>query len=293
MATGTTYDFNLSRDEIIEQALRKVGGLAAEETPTASQLLDGIKSLNGIVRAMDLRDKQLWKIATYPSYLSLIADTAAYTYSLGMPSNILDLVSVRYVDAANGSVPLKILTIEDYDALEDPLVPGTPDAVFMETRRNLSDVPTMFVRPVPTTITAESVVTGTDSERYKCIYAHTSAAINRPITGANYLQYWQAGGSAADETTWAADTAYTASERLMLRYRAPLADFDLATDNADFPAGFGLWLTFELAHVFSFDYGVPLEERAYLRSEAKDQYNKVFPYLIPDTNNHHNRHLYF
>jgi hypothetical protein len=28
MAIGTTHDFNLSRNQIIERALRKVGGLA-------------------------------------------------------------------------------------------------------------------------------------------------------------------------------------------------------------------------------------------------------------------------
>jgi hypothetical protein len=291
MATGTTYDFNLSRDEIITQALRKVGGLPQGEVMNASQLQDGIASLNGIVRAMDLKDKQLWKIAVDPTYVTLIANQNRYTTANGLPTGILDIVSVKYVGGDNIARPLKIYTVEDYDNVVNKLEQGDPKAVYMDARRDLTASPTLFVWPVLNEVDTQSVVTGTDSLVYRCIRSHTSSSDNRPITGSQYLQYWEQAGSGP--SAWATDTDYTAPQRLMLRKRAPLADFDLATDNADFPSGFGLYLTFKLAHIFSYDYGVPLEERDSIGRQAQRLYEEVFPYLIPDTTNHHNRALYF
>jgi hypothetical protein len=291
MATGTTYDFNLSRDEIITQALRKVGGLPQGEVMTAEQLQDGIASLNGIVRREDIRNKQLWKIATDPTYITLVANQTRYTTSNGLPSGILDIVSVRYVNSSNQSTPLKVLTVEDYDNIQNKLEQGDPQAIYMDTRRDLTATPTLFVWPVLREVESQSVVTGTDAIVYKCIRSHTADTDNKPITGSQYLQYWEAGGSSP--SVWASGTDYTAPQRIALRKRAPLADFDLATDNADFPAGFGLWLTYELAHVLAYDYGVPLDERDSIGRQAQREYDKVFPYLIPDTTNHHNRSLYF
>jgi hypothetical protein len=291
MATGTTYDFNLSRNEIIEQALRKVGGLAQGEVIQAGQLQDGIKSLNAIVRREDLRNKQLWKIAVDPTYMTLVANQPRYTTANGLPSGILDIVSVRYVGSDNTHDPLKVLTIEEYDEVVNKLEVGTPQVVYMTTRQDITATPTLFIHPILDDVEDQSVVTGTDAIVYKCIRSHTASTDNKPITGDQYLQYWEAGGSGP--SVWAADTEYTAPQRLMLRKRTPLADFDLATDNADFPSGFGLWLIYELAHVLAYDYGVPLDERNILGQQAAREYDKVFPYLIPDTTHHHNKVLYF
>jgi hypothetical protein len=41
-------------------------------------------------------------------------------------------------------------------------------------------------------------VLGTDSKNWRCILNHTSAAADRPITGANYATYWEE----CDGTTW-------------------------------------------------------------------------------------------
>jgi hypothetical protein len=62
VAIGTTHDFNLSRNQIIERALRKVGGLPKGEPIQPEDLQDGIQLLNCIIREMDIQDKNLWKI---------------------------------------------------------------------------------------------------------------------------------------------------------------------------------------------------------------------------------------
>ena len=57
------------------------------------------------------------------------------------------------------------------------------------------------------------VVLGTDSQAWKCIVAHTAAAANRPVTGADYATYWElydvAGSLGA---TWRSGWSYKASQ---------------------------------------------------------------------------------
>lgn len=57
------------------------------------------------------------------------------------------------------------------------------------------------------TLTASSVVTGTDGNTYTCIRPHTAATANKPVTGDDYQSYWVDGGSSP--AVWAEGTAYT------------------------------------------------------------------------------------
>jgi hypothetical protein len=59
------------------------------------------------------------------------------------------------------------------------------------------------------TFSAASEVTGTDSNVYTCILSHTSAANNKPITGANYTTYWKQTGDTGG--TWVTSTAYAST----------------------------------------------------------------------------------
>lgn len=58
------------------------------------------------------------------------------------------------------------------------------------------------------TLTASSEVVGTDTLNYECIRPHTSAAANKPVTGADYTTYWTQRGTSGG--VWATSTAYTA-----------------------------------------------------------------------------------
>ena len=40
------------------------------------------------------------------------------------------------------------------------------------------------------TLTASSIVTGSDGKYYECIKSHTSGSTTEPITGANYEAFW-------------------------------------------------------------------------------------------------------
>ena len=60
--------------------------------------------------------------------------------------------------------------------------------------------------------TKASLVNGTDDKLYKCIAAHTAAAANRPITGANYAIYWEEESSSKGDKTWISGSSYVLSD---------------------------------------------------------------------------------
>ena len=64
------------------------------------------------------------------------------------------------------------------------------------------------------TDTAEnSVVYGSDGNRYRCILGHTSSASNKPVTGANWATYWEATSVTGGTDNWVSGKNYIASDR--------------------------------------------------------------------------------
>ncbi len=75
------------------------------------------------------------------------------------------------------------------------------------------------------TFSASSEVTGTDGSIYTCILSHTSAASNKPVTGANYSTYWIVKGTTGG--TWVTATAYVS-----------IGDFTLTDETVDIEKAF-------------------------------------------------------
>jgi SPP1 family predicted phage head-tail adaptor len=53
-----------------------------------------------------------------------------------------------------------------------------------------------------------SIVIGTDGNDYACIVSHTSATANKPTTGADYADVWEATGLTGRGSVWAAGESY-------------------------------------------------------------------------------------
>jgi hypothetical protein len=134
-------------------------------------------------------------------------------------------------------------------------------------------------------------VTGTDAVVYRCIRNHVADSTNTPITGANYLLYWEAGGSGP--SVWATDTEYTAPQHLRLWFKRPLYDFDAASDNPDYPQGWARYLLYRLASDIAPSFRLPLLEQRKLDNKIAEAYAKIFPSLVPKTTEIHNRVEYF
>jgi len=276
VATGSTTDFNLKRNEVIDAALRKVRAIKPSDLPTLEQTYQTAKVLNQIMREEDLagvgRSVNLWALSE--AALILVASNQIYGTSQGLRSNILDIVSVQYRFTDGEDTPVDLITAEMFVDIVDKDENGDPETVYFKRSRLLADQQ-FYVVPVPSSIGTTSEVIGSDTLNYQCILKHTSSSDNKPITGAGWQLYWQQSGTGG--SAWVTATDYTNGELLWYVYKRPLYDFDAATDNPDMPSGWGRFLIYRLAHDISADYGLPLDERGWLQAQYQRAYENLFP----------------
>ncbi len=92
-------------------------------------------------------------------------------------------------------------------------------------------------------INVGNLVIGTDGKTYRCIQAHTSAATNKPITGADYVTYWMVTGGIVTGSTWVTATAYIPTYKI-LSAREEVQGQDL--QDIDIPNYFNVLTFFEV-----------------------------------------------
>lgn len=290
MAVGTTFDSTLTRDQLIELAHKMIGVLAPGQVLAGDQLTDAVRILNLIIRETDESGDLKWTRGAASS-LTLVANTFVYTSANGLPTNIAKLDAVSYRNASAIDRPMGIASAMEYETIANKTDTGDPKTVYLTDHRDIGSR-TLYVVPMLSAVNTQSVVTGTDAAAWKCIRSHTSASTNRPITGANYLLYWESGGSGP--SAWATSTSYTAPQLIRLLYQRPLFDFDTASDTPDFPQQWPRMLVYKLAFDLGDLYGIPMPEREYLIAKAKGAYSDIFDKSMkPETTGHHNRTSYF
>lgn len=65
MATSSTYEYQLTRNQIIESALRKLGVLAEGQTPSTQNYSDGMMALNAVIAQLRAIGMPLWARSEY------------------------------------------------------------------------------------------------------------------------------------------------------------------------------------------------------------------------------------
>lgn len=85
MSTSGITIQELSRDDIITRALRKIGVIAEGQTASATQLSEGAESLGPLVQEMVSLGMPLWKRVDY--LLTLRSGVSRYTFGVGQTTN--------------------------------------------------------------------------------------------------------------------------------------------------------------------------------------------------------------
>lgn len=287
---GTTSDFTVTRDRLIEMAFENIGGFEEGQPLTAEQLKTGIDKLGLIVRETDEAGKWRWTVEE-AKHISLAANVSVYDATNGLPQNIAEIISAVYRDASgHDSEPLKILRAEGYEEKTNKLAVGEPKALYLTEDIQLARR-RLYLWPTPSLVSAQSVVTGTDGETYKCIYPHTADVVTRPITGANWRMVWELGG--LGPSAWVSGTAYTSGSHLRMVTRRPLYDFDAADTTPDFPIQWPRIILYRLSADLADAYRRPLEERAFLAQKAKAGFDDIFPSTKAKSTDIHNKVSYF
>jgi hypothetical protein len=294
MATGITSTFNLTRNEVVASALRKVKGWPEDGNPSVSRLRDAVKALSIILRQEDVQGigikKNLWALDSKALFLS----TGGYIYSSaeGLP-NIIELFSVSLRDTmGSDSHPLDLITAEEYAALSPKNQTGDPDRVYLQKGRIPSEQK-LYIWSAPTSVGTTSEVRQ-DNVMYSCILSHTSAAINKPGSGSSWKIYWQVKTEEdVGADTWAVSTTYTNGKALFLTFKRPLFDFTTQYDNPDMPPGWGNYLIYKLAVDLAPEYQVSDEAFARLERQLMRYEREIAPSARADSNTYHNKAKYF
>lgn len=129
MTTSGSYDWEMTRDQIITDALGKVGAIDELDTPSTAQLTKGARALNAVVKNLaGPTGMPLWAVrqVTFPM-------TSANTYTIGLTGqNIvqpkpLKIIQAWITDNTSGfNRPLNLEAVYNFFQLGTPISTGQP-----------------------------------------------------------------------------------------------------------------------------------------------------------------------
>lgn len=156
MATSGTYAFTVTRDDIINSALRLIKAQSERDVAVGARLNNCTQSLNIMVKAWVMKGLPLWAVQD----LAVPMVAAQATYSIGpssstqRPTRILD----AYLrDASGNDVSLRITSRYDWDLLGSKSSPGIPNQIFYDPQLN-NGVVTVYNVPTDTSHTMHLVL---------------------------------------------------------------------------------------------------------------------------------------
>jgi hypothetical protein len=115
MATSSTYEYQLTRNQIIESALRKLGVLAEGQTPSSQNYSDGMMALNAVIAQLRAIGMPLWARSEY----TFTPTTGTYTIGTGMTLNTPFPVKLlqAFRTETNAKIPMELVAREDFNTL--------------------------------------------------------------------------------------------------------------------------------------------------------------------------------
>jgi len=140
MTTSASTSWELTRDDIINAALRKLGVLNKGTSADSTDLSTGQTALNGIIARFNTLGMPLWKRTELG--VTLVNGTSSYTITNGMK------VPEVYLRSATSSVQYKLELKSDYDLKNLPYsATGVP--VSWSYTPNISEGGALRVWPTP------------------------------------------------------------------------------------------------------------------------------------------------
>ena len=288
MAIGATINEAYSRNTLILDSFSLLG----INKPSGDQFSKGVRMLNSIVRELSIDGIHLWAVSSSPSAITIQANIASYTTSNGLPSNIHKIVKAMFRNPDGTDDPLIVTTVTSFAEIQNKFETGSIITDIYLTDDRDPSAKKLIIWPILTEVNTQSEVIGTDTNNYRCVQSHEASSDNKPITGADYLRFWELGGSSG--AVWATGTSYVAPQQILLWYQRPLYDFDLGTDNPDIPREWERRLTLNLALDLSFVVpGITVEAREQIKQLAARADDKTSGKAAVETKNVYDKVTYF
>ena len=148
MATSGSTDYSTDRDTIIKDAMIEIGALNSGDSPTADEITDCSRFLNGMVKHWQIHI-DLWPTKDVPH--TLTPGTESYTVGDGADIDTprpLRLISCRREDSSGNEIKVEVVTREEYKNLPTKSTQATVNVVYYDPQ--LSEG-VLYVWPTGTT----------------------------------------------------------------------------------------------------------------------------------------------
>lgn len=212
MATSGITTNQLTRNQIIEAALRKLGVLALDQTPSATEYSNALISLNAMIGEFRVLGLEVWQRTNYT--MSLTNAVSSYNIGSGQTINTpypIHLLQVVRLDANSGTkIPVDIIADYNYNLLPAS-TSGVPIQVTYQAKNNIG---TLKVWPTPDSYSATNVT--------------LQLTYLRPI------EYFSSATDTADfPEEWVSALIYNLAVRMAPEYGIPLSDRQLLIREAE------------------------------------------------------------
>lgn len=212
MATSGITTNQLTRNEFIEAALRTLGVLALDQTPSATEYTNANIKLNALVGEFRTKGLNVWQRTTYT--MSLVNGTSSYTIGSGQTLNTaypLHILQAVRIDSSQGTrISMEIVADFNYNLLPANSS-GVPIQVNYQPRVNQG---TIKVWPTPD--------------------AYAASNVSVQLTYLRPIEYFNSSSDTADfPEEWVSAIIYGLAVRMAPEYGLPLQDRQLLMKEAD------------------------------------------------------------
>ena len=275
MATSGSVNYNVDRNDILDEALEQIGRKAAGQTPAPAIYSSCARSLNMMIKAWQAEGIGLWKnqdLAVFQAYEGYSIDigpsgdnaTASYVKTEIATAAASGAGSI-VVDSISGMTDGDYIGIElDDKSLQWTTINGTPAAATITLTAALTDAAAVANHVYTYTTKANRPVAISEARIHYPGDTETTLEIigrneymeiaNKTATGLANSIYFDPQLTDANLKVWMAcnDVRYW----LMMTGRMPIEDFDAGDDDADFAQEWFLPLSLNLALLIAPKFGV-------------------------------------
>jgi hypothetical protein len=157
MTTSGVRTFNVSRDDIVKGALRKIGAIATGEPISYDEINEASLALNLLIKEWMAEGIGIWLYDTFS--IPLVVNQESYTLgvggdvtTVGRPLSIVESRYHYYTD--NRDLPMSLMTRDRYFALPVKNTSGIPTQYYYEPQLVMG---VFYIWPIITATTSDTV----------------------------------------------------------------------------------------------------------------------------------------
>lgn len=298
MATSGSKNYAITRSNIIEAALRKIGIFDAGDAVDGDDTTAASLALNLMVKEWAARGADIW----LRDQITLFLQPDTKSYALGTTNATASYVETTLSAAeASGQTVISVTSSTGMTAADIVGIKMDDDTIHWSTIATVDS---------STQITIDDV-TDDDAASGNKVYAYTTTAgrptkiisayrsdVNgidneiRMIGEKEYMRQSNKSSNGPPVEAWYQPTLTTGMlyvwpvdggadwDKIVLSCHFYPDDFDAASDNPEFPIEWGNALTWGLAAELASEYGVPMREIGYLEQKAEFKLNEMLDWDV-------------